>query len=152
MFFLIVRRPPSSPLFPSTTLFRSGFASAPWVSIFGTNLSASTQIWGASDFVNGALPASLDQVSVTIDGKPAYVEYISPKQINVLAPDDATTGNVQVQVTAAGQASNSFTAQKQQYAPAFFTFDNGKYVAAEHSDYTLLGAAAPAKPGETVLL
>jgi uncharacterized protein (TIGR03437 family) len=132
--------------------FGAGFASATWVSIFGTNLSASTQIWGASDFVNGALPASLDQVSVTIDGKPAYVEYISPKQINVLAPDDATTGNVQVQVTAAGQASNSFTAQKQQYAPAFFTFDNGKYVAAEHSDYTLLGAAAPAKPGELVLL
>jgi uncharacterized protein (TIGR03437 family) len=140
--------------------FGAGFASATWVSIFGTNLSASTQIWGASDFVNGALPASLDQVSVSIDGKPAYVEYISATQINVLAPDDATTGNVQIQVTAAGQTSNSFTAQKQPYAPAFFTFDNGKYVAAEHSDYTLLGATGliagvtttPAQPGEVVLL
>ncbi len=140
--------------------FGAGFASATWVSIFGTNLSASTQIWGASDFVNGALPVSLDQVSVTIDGKPAYVEYISATQINVLAPDDATTGNVQIQVTAAGQTSNSFTAQKQPYAPAFFTFDNGKYVAAEHSDYTLLGATGliagvtttPAQPGEVVLL
>ena len=140
--------------------FGAGFASATWVSIFGTNLSASTQIWGASDFVNGALPASLDQVSVSIDGKPAYVEYISATQINVLAPDDATTGNVQIQVTAAGQTSNSFTAQKQPYAPAFFTFDNGKYVAAEHSDYSLLGASGliagvtttPAQPGEVVLL
>jgi uncharacterized protein (TIGR03437 family) len=88
------------------------------------------------------------------------VEYISATQINVLAPDDATTGNVQIQVTAAGQTSNSFTAQKQPYAPAFFTFDNGKYVAAEHSDYTLLGATGliagvtttPAQPGEVVLL
>jgi uncharacterized protein (TIGR03437 family) len=132
--------------------FEAGFASATWVSIFGTNLSASTGTWGASDFVSGALPSQLDGVSVTAGGKPAYVEYISPTQINVLAPDDATTGAVQIQVTAAGQTSNSFTAQKQQYAPAFFTFDNGKYVAAEHSDYTLLGASAPAKPGEVVLL
>jgi uncharacterized protein (TIGR03437 family) len=76
----------------------------------------------------------------------------------VLAPDDATTGAVQIQVTAAGQKSNSFTAQKQQFAPAFFAFDNGKYVAAEHADYSLLGppgliaGGTPAKPGEVVLL
>ena len=139
--------------------FQPGFASATWVSIFGTNLSASTQTWGAGDFSNGMLPTSLDGVSVTINGIPAYVEYISQTQINVLAPDDSATGAVQVQVTAAGQKSNSYTAQKQQFAPAFFTFDNGKYVAAEHAaDYSYVGAnglfagATPAKPGETVLL
>ena len=139
--------------------FGAGFASATWVSIFGTNLAPSKDTWGG-DFVNGALPESLDGVSVSIDGKPAYVEYVSPTQINVLAPDDATTGDVQIQVTAGGQTSNSFTTGKQQYAPAFFTFDNGKYVAAEHSDYTLLGATGliagvtttPAQPGEVVLL
>jgi uncharacterized protein (TIGR03437 family) len=76
----------------------------------------------------------------------------------VLAPDDSTTGAVQVEVTTAGQASNTFTAQKQQFSPAFFTFDNGKYVAAEHANYTLLGAptavvgATPAQPGETILM
>jgi uncharacterized protein (TIGR03437 family) len=99
-------------------------------------------------------------VSVTINGIAAYVNYISPTQINVLAPDDATTGAVQVQVTAAGQKSNSFTAQKQQFAPAFFTFDNGRYVAAEQSDYSLLGApglfagvtTTPAEPGGIILL
>ena len=139
--------------------FEAGFASATWVSIFGTNLSASTATWSASNFVNGALPTSLDGVSVTIDGKPAYVEYNSATQINVLAPDDAATGAVQILVTAAEQTSNSFTAQKQTYAPAWFTFANGKYVAAEHADYSLLGApglipgatTAPAQPGETVL-
>jgi uncharacterized protein (TIGR03437 family) len=141
--------------------FQSGFASATWVSIFGTNLSASTQTWSGSDFVNGLLPTSLDGVSVTIDGIPAYVEYISPTQINVLAPDDAATGPVQVQVKAAGQQSNSFTTQKQPYAPSWFTFDNGKYVAALHnSNYTYVGApgliggvtTTPAQPGEVVLL
>lgn len=139
--------------------FQTGFAAATWVSIFGTNLSASTATWGAGDFQSGALPTSLDGVSVKINNIPAYVAYISPTQINVLAPDDSTTGAVQVQVTAA-QQSNTFTAQKQQFAPAFFTFGGGKYVAAQHADYSYLSAAGlipgvtttPAKPGEIVLL
>jgi uncharacterized protein (TIGR03437 family) len=140
--------------------FALGFASATWVSIFGTGLSASTVSWSAGNFANGMLPASLNGVTVAINGIPAYVEYISPSQINVLAPDDPTTGVIQVQVTVAGQASNTFTAQKQQFAPAFFTLDNGKYVAAEHANYSLLGApgliagvtTTPAQPGETILL
>jgi uncharacterized protein (TIGR03437 family) len=64
-----------------------------------------------------------------------------------------------VQVTAAGQQSNSVPAQKQQFAPSFFTFDNGKYVAALHNaNYSYVGAsglfagATPAQPGEVVLL
>jgi uncharacterized protein (TIGR03437 family) len=140
--------------------FQPSVASAAWVSIFGTNLSAVTYTWQASDFVNGLLPTSLQGVSVTINGLPAYIDYLSPTQINVLAPDDATTGPVQVQVTAAQQASNSVTVQKSQFAPAFFTIDNGAYVAALHADYTLVGSAnllpgvttQPAQPGETILL
>ncbi len=139
--------------------FQPGIASGAWVSIFGTNLSQRTYTWQASDFVNGMLPTSLQGVSVTINGLPAYVEYISPSQINVLAPDDATTGPVQVQVTTAQQASNAVTVQKGQFAPAFFTFD-GTYVAALHADYSLVGApnllpgavTTPAKPGEIILL
>ena len=138
--------------------FQPGLASATWMTLCGSDLAATTQTWGSSDFVNGALPTSLGGVSVTIDSVPAYVEYISPTQINVLAPDDKATGAVQVQITEDGQTSSIFTLQKQQFAPAFFTFDNGKYVAAEHSNYTYVGAttlftgATPAKPGETVLL
>ena len=120
--------------------FATDFASATWISIFGTGLSSRTATWGSNNFANGMLPTSLDGVSVTINKVPAYVEYVSPGQINVLAPDDPTTGAVQVEVTTAGQVSSSFTAQKQQFSPAFFTFDNGKYVAAEHANYTLLGA------------
>jgi uncharacterized protein (TIGR03437 family) len=138
--------------------FQPSFASATWVSIFGTNLSESARGWQAGDFVNGLLPTSLDGVSVTFDGLPAYVEYISPTQINVLAPDDAKVGPVQVQVTTAQGTSNSFPAQKQQFGPAFFTI--GGYVAALHADYTIVGKAGliagvttrPAKPGEVILL
>ena len=59
-------------------------------------------MWQASDIVNGALPTLLQGVSVTVNGLPAYVDYISPTQINALAPDDATLGPVPVQVTTAG--------------------------------------------------
>ncbi len=140
--------------------FQPGVASATWLSIIGSNLSTSTYGWQASDFVNGMLPTSLEGVSATINGLPAFIEYISPTQINLLAPDDATTGPVQVQVTAARQASNSLTVQKTQVSPAFFTIDNGAYVAALHADYTLVGSSSllpgvttrPAQPGETLLL
>jgi uncharacterized protein (TIGR03437 family) len=139
--------------------FQPGIASGAWVSIFGTNLSQRTYIWQGSDMVNGMLPTSLEGVSATINGLPAYIEYISPSQINLLAPDDATVGPVQVQVTTAQQTSNAVTAQKGQFAPAFFTF-GGTYVAALHADYSMVGApnllpgtvTTPAKPGEIILL
>ena len=139
--------------------FLPGFASATWISIFGSNLATVTDTWNASEFVNGALPAALDGVSVIINGIPAYVAYVSPTQVNVLAPDDTTVGPVQVQVTSGGQQSGGFTAQKGQFAPAFFTL-SGNYVTAQHADSTLVGAASllpgvttrPAAPGETIQL
>jgi uncharacterized protein (TIGR03437 family) len=139
--------------------FQNGFASATFVSIFGTNLSQTTRLWQDSDFVNGLLPTALSGVSVTINGLPAYVEYISPTQVNVLAPDDATVGAVQVQVTTPQGNTNSFTAQKQQFAPAFFTM-GGTYAAAQHADYSYVGkpgllpgaTSQPAQPGETILI
>jgi uncharacterized protein (TIGR03437 family) len=140
--------------------FQPGGASATWISIFGTNLSTVTYSWQTSDFVNGLLPTSLQGVTVTINGLPAYISYLSPTQINVLAPDDVTIGPVPVQVTTAKQASNSLTLPKSQFAPAFFTIDNGLYVAALSLSYTLVGSPGllpgvttqPAQPGETIVL
>src|ERR1035438_2057814 len=48
--------------------------------------------------------------------------------------------------------SNTFSAPKTLISPAFFTLGGGVYVAALHADYSLVGAALPAKPGETILL
>jgi uncharacterized protein (TIGR03437 family) len=139
--------------------FETNIASATWVSIFGTNLSQITYAWQGSDIVKGALPTSLEGVTVSIDGIPAYIDYVSPTQINVLAPDDANLGSVPVVVTVAGQASNSFAVQKNQFSPAFLTF-NGTYVAAVHLNYSLLGPPGllagatftPAAPGEIIVL
>jgi uncharacterized protein (TIGR03437 family) len=75
---------------------------------------------------------SLDGVSVTINGRPAYVEYISPTQVNALAPDDTATGQVDVIVALGGAVSAAFSAELQSYSPAFFTFlpPHQRYIAA----------------------
>lgn len=70
-----------------------GAAIAPntWVQINGTNLAPTgdSRTWQNSDFINGQLPAQLDGVSVTVNGKNAFVYYISPVQVNILTPPDA---------------------------------------------------------------
>ena len=139
-----------------------------WVEIKGVNLApagfsspdcAPGYCWQASDFANRQMPTQLDHVSVTVNGKSAYVYYISPTQINVLTPPDAMSGRVQVVVTNNGAVSANFTAQAQTLSPSFFVFNGGPYVAATHADGTLLGpgslypgSTTPAKPGETIVL
>src|SRR5262249_48784649 len=109
--------------------FQPGIAQNSWVTIYGDNLANSTRTWTSDEVASGNLPTSLDNVSVTINGNAAYVEYVSPSQINVLAPADTSTGPVQIKVTNNGVTSDAFNVTVQSLSPAFFTFD-GKYLAA----------------------
>jgi uncharacterized protein (TIGR03437 family) len=142
--------------------FLPGFTPGSWVAIKGANLAGSTRIWTGADFDGPNLPTALDNASVTINGKPAYVYYVSPTQINVLAPAEAAAGSVPVQVTYAGAKSNVFTAAESAFAPGLFMFfpQGAKYVAAVRLDGQYLGPAelysglltVPAKAGDTILL
>jgi uncharacterized protein (TIGR03437 family) len=88
-----------------------------WVSIYGSALASSTAIW------NQDFPTTLAGTSVTIDGKPAYLWYVSPTQVNVQAPDDSVTGPVQVVLTtAAGTATATVTLAS--VAPALLLLDS----------------------------
>jgi uncharacterized protein (TIGR03437 family) len=83
-----------------------------YVSIFGSNLASATANW------NGDFPLSLGGTSVQINGKAAYLVFVSPGQINLQAPDDTATGTVSVVVaTAAGSATSSVTLS--QFSPSF---------------------------------
>jgi uncharacterized protein (TIGR03437 family) len=132
-----------------------------WIEIRGANLAPAndSRVWLGSDFSGTQMPKTLDKVSVTVNGKAAYVYYISPSQINALTPPDAMSGAVQVVVTNNGIPSASFTAEAQNLSPSFFVFDGGPYVAAVHADGSLIGpttlypgSSTPAKPGEIILL
>ena len=132
-----------------------------WVEIQGSNLgpAGDTRIWQSSDFVNNQLPTSLDGVSVTVNGKPAYVYYISPTQVNILTPPNAISGSVPVQVSDNGVISANFMVQAQAQSPSFFVFGGGPYIAATHGNGSYLGPTSlypglttPAQPGETIVM
>src|ERR1019366_8858194 len=139
--------------------FQPGVSAGSWVTIQGSNLAGNPRGWSTDDFEGGALPTQLDGVSVKVDGKPAYVAYISPAQINVQAPADSALGPVPVEVTYNGSTSSPGTAQLQAVSPALFLW-SGKSAVATHPDFTPAApaglfpgiATVPAKPGELIVL
>jgi uncharacterized protein (TIGR03118 family) len=139
-----------------------GIAANTYVTIKGTDLAATKRSWTAADFGAGGktLPTSLDGVSVTMNGEPAYLSYISPVQINLLTPADLpSAGKITVQVSNGTLTSAaSFTVTPQAVAPSFFLWDAAGHLAATHADYSYVGTATsvpagtPAQPGETIIL
>ena len=142
--------------------FLPGFAPGTWITILGANLSTTTRSWTGSDFLGSNLPTQLDGVSVNVNGKSAYIYYVSPAQLNVLTPADTTQGSVPVQVTTSLGKSNVANAIAATLSPALFTFSpqGGRYVAAVRADGTYIAPpnlitglpAVPAKPGDIILL
>jgi uncharacterized protein (TIGR03437 family) len=141
----------------------STIQSGEWVSIYGVNLASAPTFW------TGNFPLSLGGTSVTIDGKQAYLWYVSPNQINLQVPDDSTRGSVTVVVTTSnGAASSSVTLA--QFAPSFNLLDakhvagiivrsdgsgaygGGSYDVVGPTGSTLGFATVAAKAGDTVEL
>lgn len=131
-----------------------------WVEIKGSNLAPAndSRTWTGSDFANNQMPTQLDGVSATVNGKNAFVYYISANQVNILTPPDAINGPVDVVLKNNGAVSTAYTAQAEALSPSFFVFD-GTHVAAVHSNGGDIGPATlypgmttPAKSGETVVI
>jgi uncharacterized protein (TIGR03437 family) len=115
--------------------FAAGTAPGAWTTILGTNLSTATREWSGDDIIGGVLPAQLENVSVTIGGKPAYVGYVSPTQLNVIAPAGVSSGSASVIVTPAAGYSTTVTTTVNAAAPALFPCNN-----------------TPVRPGDVVVL
>ena len=153
------------------------FASGSWLEIKGTNLAdpadprltAATNPgqWAVSDFTGSNAPTLLDGIGVSINGKPAYVWYLSPTQLNVQAPADTTTGNVSITVTNCKATSTAFTFVRQGLAPGFLAPANytangtqymvatfaadGAYVLNSSTGATFGLNSRPAKPGDLIV-
>ena len=89
-----------------------GFSSAApgsWMEIYGSNLAPDTRGWAGTDFSGNNAPTSLDGVSVSIGGQAAFVDYISPTQVNAQLPSGiATSGMLPITVTSGGVTSAPF--------------------------------------------
>ncbi|MGD1071163.1 MAG: IPT/TIG domain-containing protein [Bryobacteraceae bacterium] len=134
-----------------------------WISIYGADLARGTLSW------NGNFPTSLGGTTVTVDGKPTYLSYVSPTQINLQVPNDTTVGSVPVVVTTSvGTATSTVTLAA--FGPSIPLLDS-KHVAAiilrsngsgayGNGTYDILGPTGmslgyptvAAKPGDSVAL
>jgi uncharacterized protein (TIGR03437 family) len=137
--------------------------------IYGSNLSTTSRGWAASDFTGPnqtVAPTSLDGVSVQIGGQSAFVNYVSPGQVNVVVPDGISLGGT-VEVVLTNKNGTSAPAQVTTapvepglLAPASFEISGKQYVVALLPDGTYVlptGAipginSRPAKPNEVITI
>ena len=137
--------------------FQPGLVANSWGTIQGTGLSTVTDSWDKF-IVGGKLPTTVDNVTVMIGGKPAYIDYLSPTQINFLTPDIAA-GAAQVTVSTPSGTSSTYTVAVSQYGPAFFVWPNNQVVATR-PDFSFVAQAGTfasattiaAKPGDVLIL
>jgi len=143
----------------------SSFAPGSWIEIYGTNLSTGTRYWGGEDFNGVNAPTALGGTSVTIGGAAAFVEYISPLQIDVQVPSGVGTGGQTLIVTTAAGSSAPFPVTLDAIEPGLlaapsFKIGGVQYVVAQFADGTYVlppGALAGvtssrARPGDTIVI
>jgi len=120
----------------------------------------------SADFQGVNAPTSLDQTSVTIGGKPAFVGYISPGQVNVQVPSGLLAGQQPLTVTTPSGSSvpymvNVNATQPGLFAPRSFSVGGKQYVMAIFPDWATFAlpsgavsglASRPAKPGDTITM
>lgn len=143
--------------------FSPGIVAGAWTTLFGSNLAAALKTWDGLIDAQGNFPTAIDGVRVTIDGLPAFINFISANQINVQAPALTRTGMVPVVVTTPEGTSETVMANVVRESPGLFLFTQSpvRYPAAVRAtDGRFIAPAGlfpglttePAKPGDIVLL
>jgi uncharacterized protein (TIGR03437 family) len=136
-----------------------------WIEIYGSNLAVGTQSWAAADFSGVNAPISLGGTSVTIGGQAAFIDFISPGQVNALVPSNIAAGTQPMTVTVGSvtSAASNITVNPVQPgidAPPSFNIGGTQYAVAQFADGTYVlptGAIAgltsrPAQAGDEIVL
>lgn len=157
---------------PGGVISASGFGGfstiAPdtWIEIYGANLAADSRAWAAGDFQGLNAPTAIDRTTVTIGGQDAFIEYVSPGQVNAQVPSTTPTGTQPVIVGTAAGISPAFNVnvvamQPAFYAPPQLSIGGNQYIGALMLDgKTFVGppgafpgiTTARAHPGQTITL
>lgn len=143
-----------------------------WIEIKGRNLApaatpAGGMFWSdAPEFAQGKMPTEVGGVSVTVNGKPAFVWWFcsaattaacATDQINVLTPLDDYEHQVAIVVKNGPASSAPFMTAKGRTTPSPLLFSVRGDVVATHPDGSLVGPrslfpgySTPAQRGETI--
>ncbi len=136
-----------------------------WIEIYGSNLAAGTQTWAGANFNGLNAPTWLGGTAVSIGGQAAFVDFISPGQVNALAPSNIATGMQPVTITVGSLSSAPYNIAVNNVepgldAPPSFDIGGTPYVVALFADGTYVlpvGAIAgltsrPAKANDEIVL
>jgi uncharacterized protein (TIGR03437 family) len=144
----------------------SSIAPSTWIEIYGVNLANTlSQTWATTDFSGILAPAALGGTTVTVAGQPAFVNFVSPGQVNVQVPSGVSTGPLPIVITTAGGVSTAYTVNANTVepgllAPASFILKGSQNVVALFSNtltfvlpVAISGVTtARAKPGDFITL
>jgi uncharacterized protein (TIGR03437 family) len=118
--------------------------------LFGKDLSWSTEGITAETTRQNALPDSLADVRVYVANLTAPLIYVSPTQINFLIPGNLKTGKATVRVARQGVSGPEVPVMLVDAEPQLFQSDG--YAIAQHGkDNARITREAPAQAGETVV-
>ena len=151
---------PGVPYYTADTITNSAAAVAgsyapnTFVTISGQNLAYVTRAITTADIAANTLPTALGGtgVRVLINALPAYLWYVSPTQVYLLIPSLLTPGSATIQLEVNGVAGPEVQILLSATAPGLFLYPDGMTVIAQHVDYSLVTADAPAHAGELVIL
>jgi uncharacterized protein (TIGR03437 family) len=152
----------------TASAFGGATSAAPgsFIEIYGRNLAGATRSWATSDFSGDNAPTTLEGVSVTVGGAPAFVYFVSPGQVNVQVPATVSPGLAGVVLTNRGSATAATDIEIRAVspgllAPATFRAANGaQWVAALRPDGSFVSngtiaglptTPAPVQPNETLI-
>ena len=114
-------------------------------SLFGTALAGGTASAAAVP-----VATTLNGVTVTVNGRPAPITYLSPTQINFQVPAATPPGNTSITVTYNGQTSTPFQFAVAAAAPGVFQYGANRGIVV-NQDFTLNTSDKPAAVGSTVV-
>ncbi len=119
-----------------------------FIALFGTGLAASTQT------AKPPYPSALNNVTVTVNATKAPIYFVSASQINCLVPYGITGSTATIVVQNGAASSNAVTVPVAATSPGIYSIDQSGTGsgAIEHSNGSVVNAANPASPGETVVV
>lgn len=137
-----------------------------WIEIFGSNLSSNSRSWTGADFSGVNAPTSLDGTKITVGGQAAFIDFISPSQVNAQVPSNIGTGPQSIVATTPAGSSAPYTitvnsVQPGLLAPSSFIIAGKQNVVALFSDGTTFVlppaaisavASRRAQPGDVITL
>ena len=116
------------------------------ISIYGLNLAA-----GNGSAAGVPLPDRLNGTSVTINGTPAPLIFVSPLQLNAQVPFEINTGTATLLVQAGTLQSAPVPFNVTATAPGVLTMARSTHaIGQNHTDQSVNSADAPAAPGQYV--